>query len=275
MDRFLLDLENLPKAKKEVIFQITSSYQDAGKIAFIKSLIFLGFATIKQSDIDLATANIGKSTINSKHKYRIVLTNTPIAKFLKTFANQTTRRSCVYAFLYAGITNYINSKESLKTSKDKALIESIEKRFFLCGLNDHIDNMITINVSQDTSKASSAEKQPNVVSLKNYELDNKINDSASNSSSRSQVLLSAKTEITQNEIIDVDQNALVPPADAQTHLGKPNGVISTTKGFESHGESQKSNAEIESGTSVSKVESTDQDAPAPPRLKPRIEVEGI
>lgn len=147
MDRFLLDIENLPKAKKEVILQITSTYPDKRKVAFIKSLIFLGFSTIKQADIDIATANIGKSSNDEAKKYRIILTNTPIADFLKNIKNQTTKRSCVYAFLYAGIASYIDFMTVIHShSADKKVLENIEKKLFLCGLGEHLNTNLSINI---------------------------------------------------------------------------------------------------------------------------------
>lgn len=146
MDRFLLDLDNLPKAKKEVILAITSSYSEKRKVAFVKSLIFLGFSTIKQNDIDVASANIAKSTNVNSPKFRVILANTPIATFLKTFTNQTSKRSCVYAFLYAGISSYIEYMDVINKGGDKKTIDVIEKKLFLCGLSDHLSQNISLNI---------------------------------------------------------------------------------------------------------------------------------
>lgn len=159
MDRFLLDLDNLPKAKKEVILQITSSYSERSKVAFIKSLIFLGFSTIKQSDLDVTTANIAKSSSGSSTKYRVILKNTPIAAFLKTLTSQTSKRSCVYAFLYSGISNYIEYMEAIQNNADRKIIESIEKKLFLCGLSDHFSNSINISVQAELQRSPQAELQ--------------------------------------------------------------------------------------------------------------------
>lgn len=153
MDRFLLDLDNLPKAKKEVILQITSSYSERSKVAFIKSLIFLGFSTIKQSDLDVTAANIAKSSNGSSTKYRVILKNTPIAAFLKTLTSQTSKRSCVYAFLYSGISNYIEYMEAIQNNADRKIIESIEKKLFLCGLSDHFSNSINISVQAELQRS--------------------------------------------------------------------------------------------------------------------------
>lgn len=153
MDRFLLDLDNLPKAKKEVILQITSSYSERSKVAFIKSLIFLGFSTIKQSDLDVTAANIAKSSNGSSTKYRVILKNTPIAAFLKTLTSQTSKRSCVYAFLYSGISNYIEYMEAIQNNADRKIIESIEKKLFLCGLSDHFSNSINISVQAEPQRS--------------------------------------------------------------------------------------------------------------------------
>lgn len=153
MDRFLLDLDNLPKAKKEVILQITSSYSERSKVAFIKSLIFLGFSTIKQSDLDVTAANIAKSSSGSSTKYRVILKNTPIAAFLKTLTSQTSKRSCVYAFLYSGISNYIEYMEAIQNNADRKIIESIEKKLFLCGLSDHFSNSINISVQAELQRS--------------------------------------------------------------------------------------------------------------------------
>lgn len=163
MDRFLLDLENLPKAKKEVIFQITSSYPDKRKVAFLKSLIFLGFSNIKQADIDIATANIGKSTTTQSQKYRVILTNTPIADFLKSIKNKSTKRSCVYAFLYAGITSYIEYMRLIENGNEAKSLEIAEKKLFLCGLGEHLNTNLSISIKVDKEPTST----PTVENKKN------------------------------------------------------------------------------------------------------------
>lgn len=147
MDRYLLDLNQLPLAKTEVIAVITSGYSDAQKTSFIKSLIFLGFSTIKQSDIDVAHANIAKSSGAKSLKVRISLTGTPIANFLSSFKKQSTKRSCVYAFLYAGISNYIEYQQAIKANADEKVLKKIEKNLFLCGLSDHFSQSFNFVVT--------------------------------------------------------------------------------------------------------------------------------
>lgn len=148
MERYLLDLENLPKAKKEVILQITSPLTEQGKTAFVRSLVFLGFAEIKQSKIDVDNANIGKSKHPNPHRVRVVLTNTKISKFLDNYPDQNSKRSCVYAFLYAGINCFIEYMGILEKSKNEKELERIEKNLFLCGLGEYFHSEIKLTISQ-------------------------------------------------------------------------------------------------------------------------------
>lgn len=168
MERYLLDLENLPKAKKEVILQITSPLTEQGKTAFVRSLIFLGFAEIKQSEIDVDNANIGKSKHPKPCRVRVVLTNTIISKFLEKYPDQNSKRSCVYAFLYAGVNCFIDYMEILEKSKnEKELkpknekeLKRIEKNLFLCGLGEYFHSEVKLTISQ--SLPSPPPQQPEV-----------------------------------------------------------------------------------------------------------------
>lgn len=176
MERYLLDLENLPKAKKEVILQITSPLTEQGKTAFVRSLIFLGFAEIKQSEIDVDNANIGRSKHTNPHRVRVVLTNTKISKFLDKYADQNSKRSCVYAFLYAGINHFIEYMGILEKSKNEKELQRVEKNLFLCGLGEYFQSEIKFTISQPpptppqpvikTNKT--AEKPETVVDIGNH-----------------------------------------------------------------------------------------------------------
>ena len=83
----------------------------------------------------------------------MILKNTPIAAFLKTLTSQTSKRSCVYAFLYSGISNYIEYMEAIQNNADRKIIESIEKKLFLCGLSDHFSNSINISVQAELQRS--------------------------------------------------------------------------------------------------------------------------
>lgn len=164
MERYLIDLNNLPRAKKEVIENITSPLTKVEKNSFLKSLIFLGFNTIKQSDIDVTTSYIGTGNRNSENKYRVYLANTPIADFLEKFESKTTKRSCVYAFIYAGINSFIEYQEKLAGKPTDKELKAIEKNLFLCGLSEFINIDLKIEI---------IDKSPSIQSFKQKTLENK------------------------------------------------------------------------------------------------------
>lgn len=174
MERYLLDLENLPKAKKEVILQITSPLTEQGKTAFVRSLIFLGFAEIKQSEIDVDNANIGRSKHTNPHRVRVVLTNTKISKFLDKYPDQNSKRSCVYAFLYAGISCFIEYIDILGKSKDEKELQRIEKNLFLCGLGEYFQSEIKFTISQLPS--TPPQQQPVIKTNKTAEKPKTVED---------------------------------------------------------------------------------------------------
>lgn len=155
MARYLLDLENLPKAKKEVILQITSPLSEQGKTAFVRSLVFLGFAEMKKSGIDVDNANIGKSKHAKPERVRVTLTNTKVSKFLEKYPNSISKRSCVYALLYLGINCFIEYMQTLEKSKNEKEITRIEESLFLCGLGEYFNSELKFSITSTPIKTSS------------------------------------------------------------------------------------------------------------------------
>lgn len=154
MERFLLDIEYLPHGKVLFIDKMTNQLMPEEKLNFIKSLIYLGFSTVRQEDISFASGNIGKLKTSGENKLRMHLTNPALENFLNKQNSKKVKRSFIYALLYAGVNNFISFQEKLADENiNKKELERVERLLFLSGLSSYFDNKVDISISNIQSKS--------------------------------------------------------------------------------------------------------------------------
>lgn len=141
MIRIQLDLAKLPVSKQEILAEFLNHFDDDEKNDFIKGLIYLGYITVKQTDLK-AIANISRGSKESGQTFRVCLTNPQLIKILDTFEKASNRRNFIYALLYSGLSSFSAFRETFlkKECFDKE-VDSIEKNIFLSGLTSQFEKL--------------------------------------------------------------------------------------------------------------------------------------
>lgn len=141
MIRIQLDLAKLPVSKQEILAEFLNHFVDDEKNDFIKGLIYLGYITVKQTDLK-AIANISRGSKESSQTFRVCLTNPQLIKLLDTFEKASNRRNFIYALLYSGLSSFsVFSENFMKKDCSAKEIEAIEKNIFLSGLSSQFEKL--------------------------------------------------------------------------------------------------------------------------------------
>lgn len=140
MERFSLDLDHLPKNKKDALrfFMENLTNTSADKSNLVCGLIFLGFRTLKGKNFTNMPMNIPAST-SDNFKIRINFTDSALSTYLSYFEAKRSKRNCVLALLYTGICSFeeyshLIQKKVGTNSKKIVSVEQIEEDIYLSGL---------------------------------------------------------------------------------------------------------------------------------------------
>lgn len=143
MVRIQLDLTKLPVSKKQALQGFLNYFEESEKPEFIKGLVYLGYITIKQSDLK-SIANINRGSKSDSLTIRISLTNPQLLQVIESFDKAASKRNFTYALLYSGLNSFIEYK-IISEKKDIASkdAETIEKNIFLSGLSFFFEKVST------------------------------------------------------------------------------------------------------------------------------------
>lgn len=172
MERFQIDLDYLPKKKKDALqfFMDNLASTATDKMNLVCGLIFLGFRTLSgkvNTNIPMYVP-VSKSAGN---KIRVNLNDPALNNYLNFFDTQKSKRNCILSLLYKGIgcfEDYSLAIREKDTHKGKGLLSAdrIEEDVYLSGLTQFFekynDEFLTefiapvrkINKPQDSSKRS-------------------------------------------------------------------------------------------------------------------------
>lgn len=140
MERFQLDLDHLPKNKKDALrfFMNNLANTPTDKSNLVCGLIFLGFRTLKGKSFTNMPMNMPAST-SDNFKIRINFSDAALSTYLSYFEAKKSKRNCVLALLYTGICSFeeyshLIQKKAGKNSKKIVSVEQIEEDIYLSGL---------------------------------------------------------------------------------------------------------------------------------------------
>lgn len=145
MERFSLDLDHLPKNKKDALrfFMDSFATTTTDKSNLVCGLIFLGFRTLKGKSLTSMPLNIPTST-SDNFKIRINFTDAALSNYLSYFEAKKSKRNCVLALLYTGICSFEDyslfmQKKTGKSLKKNISIDQIEEDIYLSGLTNFFE----------------------------------------------------------------------------------------------------------------------------------------
>ncbi len=163
MERFSLDLDHLPKNKKDALrfFMDSFATTTTDKSNLVCGLIFLGFRTLKGKNLSTMPLNIPTSS-SDNFKIRINFTDAALSNYLSLFEAKKSKRNCVLALLYTGICSFEDyslfiQKKNVKSLKKNISLDQIEEDIYLSGLTNFFeiynsDYIVEFNTPQKKKK---------------------------------------------------------------------------------------------------------------------------